>query len=226
MPSPLLLIGLGNPGPQYDCTRHNIGFMAAEAFVRQHNSDLTPWQDKPKLKGQLAKVIAYGQTIWVIKPTTYMNLSGEAVQATMAFYDIPLTNFLVVLDDVALPLGKLRYRASGSSGGHNGLKSINQHLKGMEGNSPTGEAYARLRLGVGAPSGGQPLPNYVLGRFTPDEQTHLPDILNATTSAIAHWVTLPKSNATSTQQLTQAINGLNLLPSEPPPESRHPNTQS
>lgn len=218
MPSPLLIVGLGNPGPQYDLTRHNIGFMAADVFVRQHSSELSPWQDKPKLKGQLAKVIAGGQTVWVLKPSTFMNLSGEAVQATMAFFDIPLTNILVVLDDVALPLGKLRYRASGSSGGHNGLKSINQHLKGMEGNSPTGEAFARLRLGVGAPSGGQPLPNYVLGRFTPDEQTHLPMILESTINAISHWASLPKGNATNTQELTQAINGLNLLPETTVPE--------
>ncbi|MDQ3192923.1 MAG: aminoacyl-tRNA hydrolase [Bacteroidota bacterium] len=151
-----LIAGLGNIGEEYNLTRHNIGFEVLDAFAKE--SDASFKSDKLAFT---AEVKFKGRTFILIKPTTYMNLSGKAVNYYLQKEKIPLENLLVITDDISLPLGKLRLRAKGSDGGHNGLKSINEILGTTE--------YARLRFGVGSdfPKGRQV--DYVLGRWNKDE---------------------------------------------------------
>jgi PTH1 family peptidyl-tRNA hydrolase len=135
----VLVVGLGNPGSEYDGTRHNIGFACVDAFVRRHD-ELGEWSEKKSLKCLLAHG-QIGQTrVIVIKPTTFMNLSGEAVQAVMAFYKLTPDRVVVVHDELDIPFGQVRTRLGGSSAGHNGIKSVSQHI---------GEDYGRVRIGIG-----------------------------------------------------------------------------
>lgn len=169
-----LIVGLGNPGNQYNFTRHNFGFLTLDFYAKIHN--LT-WQ-KPKFNALWLKT---GDTIF-IKPQTFYNNSGQAVQAFLKFYKIPFEQLLVVCDDFDLEFGKLRYRAHGSSGGNNGLKSITQHLNT--------DQFARLRLGTGNPALRQRLGDidFVLSKFTPNERTTLPNILTAATDRLNDFI--------------------------------------
>src|SRR5438477_11264027 len=115
-----LILGLGNPGSQYERTRHNAGFMAVDLFAQKHGAT----NFRVAHESFLADVLLGGEKLLLLKPQTYMNLSGRAVASAMAFYKLPLADLLVVVDDVALPAGTIRLRASGSAGGHNGLKDI------------------------------------------------------------------------------------------------------
>ena len=151
-----LIAGLGNIGEEYILTRHNIGFEVLNAFAKASNTSFK--QDK---LANITEVKFKGRTFVLIQPTTYMNLSGKAVNYYLQKEKIPLENLLVVMDDLALPLGTLRLRGKGSDGGHNGLKSINEVLGSIE--------YARLRFGIGNeyPKGRQV--EYVLGKWTNEE---------------------------------------------------------
>lgn len=154
-----LIVGLGNPGDQYDGTRHNAGFLAVDALARQGRFSVS----RVKFKALTAQAEVGGQGALVMKPTTYMNLSGEAVGEAARFYKLPPERVLVLSDDVDLPLGRLRIRAKGSAGGHNGLKSIIQHLGT--------DQFPRIKLGVG----GKPHPDYdladwVLGRLQGEDR--------------------------------------------------------
>lgn len=155
-----LLVGLGNPGPKYDATRHNIGFALADAMARAAGAD--DW--KAKGKSLLTKAPFAGDSLLLAKPQTFMNLSGEAVQALMAFYKIPPAEVVVVTDDVTLPLGSIRVRSSGGHGGHNGLRNIIEHV---------GEGFPRIRVGVGLCPPGRDLAGFVLARMGPAEQEAL-----------------------------------------------------
>src|SRR5690606_4075906 len=148
-----LLVGLGNPGPKYDATRHNIGFALADAMARAAGAD--DW--KAKGKSLLCKAPFAGSSLLFAKPQTFMNLSGEAVQALMAFYKIPPADMVVVTDDVTLPLGSIRVRANGGHGGHNGLRNIIEHV---------GEGFPRIRIGVRLCPPGRDLAAFVLARMT------------------------------------------------------------
>jgi PTH1 family peptidyl-tRNA hydrolase len=166
-----LIVGLGNIGPQYLFTRHNIGFMAVDYLAKQ--KDLSFKTDR------LASVASYklkGNTIYLIKPTTFMNLSGKAVNHWLNFYKIEKENLLVLVDDLALPFETLRLKPKGSSGGHNGLKSIEEVLGGSE--------YPRLRMGIGSdfPKGRQA--DYVLSNFPDAELATIPFILDKTAEII------------------------------------------
>ena len=134
-----LIVGLGNPGQKYEHTRHNMGFLTVDLLAEQLNVKL----NKVKFKSAYNIVRFGGQKCLVMKPQTYMNLSGEAVHEAVQFYKIPADHVLVISDDVSLPVGKLRIRKSGSAGGHNGLKNIIQHL-GTDG-------FPRIKVGVGMP---------------------------------------------------------------------------
>ena len=154
-----LIVGLGNPGARYENTRHNVGFMVADEIgERQH----APIQ-KLKFRALTNIFTISGEKVLVMKPVTYMNLSGEAVRQAADFYKVPPDHVLVVLDDTALAVGKLRVRRGGSAGGHNGLKSIIQHLGT--------DQFPRLRVGVGEkPHPDYDLADWVLGRFTGEDK--------------------------------------------------------
>jgi len=139
-----LVVFLGNPGPKYDCTRHNAGFMAGDALAKKLGVSI----NKLRFKALTAAAEINGEKVLLMKPQTFMNLSGEAVGEAARFYKVPPEHVLVVSDEISLPLGKLRVRPKGSAGGHNGLKSIIAHLGS--------DAFPRIRLGVGAP----PHPDY------------------------------------------------------------------
>ena len=154
-----LIVGLGNPGPEYRETRHNIGFMVADVLVdRWRVADR--WREKFEAL-QIKHAVGDDQVV-LVKPLTFMNLSGQAVQTTAAFYKIEPADVFIVTDDVALPLGRLRARRDGGAGGHNGLKSVIQHLGT--------QAFPRMRVGVGRGADDRDLADHVLGRFNASER--------------------------------------------------------
>ena len=152
-----LIVGLGNPGHEYRDTRHNVGFKVVDALAERHG--VNSWNEK--FGGLEAKTRFNEMSVILVKPLSYMNLSGQAVQGFSAFYKIEAPDVLVIVDDVELPLGRLRAKPGGGPGGHNGLKSVIQSLGT--------EDFPRLRVGVGRGDGGKNLSSFVLGRFTEDE---------------------------------------------------------
>ena len=153
-------MGLGNPGREYEDTRHNVGFSVVEQIARRHRVD---FKNSSKWKARTARIADVGDGLLLAAPVTFMNLSGWAVREIAAFHKLEPADVLVVVDDADLPLGRLRIRQSGSAGGHNGLKSIIQDLGTME--------FPRLRIGVGRQPG--QLRNHVLGRFAADEKVEI-----------------------------------------------------
>lgn len=160
---PRLIIGLGNPGEQYAITRHNVGFMAVDALANE--LDLR-FSKKLFIKALVAEGNVDGQKVILAKPTTYMNHSGQAVKALMKKYRVDIADLIVVYDDVDIELGEVRQRDKGSAGGHNGMKSIIQHLGTQE--------FPRLRIGVGSAPERMPLDKWVLGKFIKNELEELP----------------------------------------------------
>ena len=154
-----LLVGLGNPGTQYENTRHNVGFLVADELAERQNAPI----QRLKFKALTNLLTISGEKVLVMKPVTYMNLSGEAVRPAADFYKIPPEHVLVVSDDTALAVGKLRIRKGGSAGGHNGLKSIIQHLGT--------DQFPRLRVGVGEkPHPDYDMADWVLGHFQGEDK--------------------------------------------------------
>lgn len=153
-----VLVGLGNPGKDYERTRHNAGFMVLDAFVKTHGLS---WKHEPSLRSMIAEGNIDGVKTICAKPTTYMNASGEAVRLVIDRFHASKESILVVSDDVDLPLGSLRFRKEGSAGGHNGLKSIIAAVGT--------QVFARLKIGVNPPPENVPLENYVLSKFVKDE---------------------------------------------------------
>lgn len=170
-----LIVGLGNVGPEYQDTRHNIGFSVLDAFAEASNAVFEDMR-----YGAVCEVKVKGRTLVLLKPNTYMNLSGKAVSYWMQKEKVALEDLLVIVDDLALPFGTLRLRQQGSDGGHNGLKNINALLGTT--------AYARLRLGIGNDfkRGGQI--DYVLGSWDEQEREALPDLLNRGGEVITSFV--------------------------------------
>jgi len=161
-----LIVGLGNPGPEYSGNRHNIGFMAVDQLVRRHS--FSPW--KSKFQSMLADGSVDGEKCLVLKPQTYMNLSGQAVAAAARFHKIPVEDIIVIHDELDLAPGRVRVKRGGGAGGHNGLKSIDQHL---------GPNYRRIRLGVGHPGDKDRVSGYVLSDFAKAEQSWLDPLMDA-----------------------------------------------
>jgi PTH1 family peptidyl-tRNA hydrolase len=153
-----LIVGLGNPGADYAKTRHNAGFRLVEKLAARWRAD---WTLEKKFNARMARAERDAGRVLLCEPQTFMNSSGEAVGPLIAYYQVPLKRVLVVVDDADLPLGELRLRPGGSSGGHHGLESIEQHLGTRE--------FARLRIGIGRQTGAREIADYVLGRFSPDE---------------------------------------------------------
>jgi len=172
-----LVVGLGNPGAKYANTRHNIGFKVVEAFAKEREATFTI--DK---QAEVAKAKFKGRTIILIKPTTFMNLSGKAVNYWMQQEKIPRENILVIADDIALPFGKLRLKGKGSDGGHNGLKDIQLTLNTAQ--------YARLRFGVGNDFYAGRQSDYVLGEWSSEENTELEERIRTATEFIKGFTTI------------------------------------
>ncbi len=165
-----LIVGLGNPGPEYLITRHNVGFLVLDAWMDEEEM---AFQDE---RSRFSKFVQLPTGERLVKPTTYMNESGKAVAAWLEWLKLTPADLLVIVDDVALPLGQIRLRPEGSPGGHNGLKSIESHL-GMS-------QYARLRCGVGAVPPGWALERWVLSRFRPDEEDAVGQMIQTARHAI------------------------------------------
>ncbi len=172
-----LIVGLGNPGKAYEETRHNVGFLVLKAFAQKKG--LT-FRQATGFAAELAQGAVDGKKSVLLLPLTYMNSSGEAVRVCQQYFDIAHENLLVVCDDIALPFGRLRFRAKGSSGGHNGLKSIEQHLNTSD--------WPRLRVGIGEKMG-EVLTEHVLGKFTSEEMKSLPQVVERAAEAVEMWLT-------------------------------------
>lgn len=172
-----LIAGLGNIGPEYELTRHNIGFLILDRLADIHkvSFDLTRHAEKTELRYK-------GKQIHMIKPTTYMNLSGKAISYWMQELNIPKENVLVVVDDIALPFGTLRMRTKGSSAGHNGLKNIEQLLGSQE--------YARLRFGIGDDFHKGQQVDFVLSNFSKQEMEQLPELMDKAGEMILSYCTI------------------------------------
>jgi PTH1 family peptidyl-tRNA hydrolase len=170
-----VVVGLGNPGSRYAGTRHNVGYMVVDLLSKSPRAE----GFQSRFQAQVAESREDQEKVLLVKPETFMNLSGRAVRQLIDFYQLPLGDLLVVCDDVNLPLGRLRMRAGGSHGGHNGLRDIQSHLGTTE--------YARLRIGVGQ-SGEKDLVDHVLGRFRPTEQAVMDDAIQKAVQAVALWI--------------------------------------
>jgi PTH1 family peptidyl-tRNA hydrolase len=171
-----LVVGLGNPGGKYKNTRHNVGFEVAAALAKQFATS----PPRSRFQGEIAEAAIAGQKTLLLTPLTYMNLSGASVLAARDFYKIENENILIVCDDFALPLGKLRLRAKGSSGGQKGLEDIIRRLGTDE--------IPRLRIGIGLVPPGRDAAGFVLSKFTSEEQPTIAAALDRAAEAVVAWV--------------------------------------
>lgn len=195
-----LVVGLGNPGQRYAGTRHNVGFMALELLA---SKEAVRFKATSKLQGELAEVGFGSSRMRLLMPQTYMNESGRSIRAAMDWFDLSADQVLVLVDDMDLPLGRLRLRAKGSAGGHNGLKSTIQHLGTQD--------FARLRIGIGAPGRSSEerrarTVSHVLGSFHQSEQPLLKDVLNE----VLHGLDLIQRQGL--ERAGNRLNGVNLAP--------------
>jgi PTH1 family peptidyl-tRNA hydrolase len=170
-----VVVGLGNPGGRYIGTRHNVGFAIVDSLARAPGAE----RFQSRFQAQVAESRQGDTKVLLIKPETFMNLSGRSVRQVIDFYQLALEDLLVVCDDVNLPLGKIRARARGTHGGHNGLRDIQAHLGTNE--------FARLRVGVDLPAGSD-MVDYVLGRFRPGEHAVMEDAIQSAAQAVGVWV--------------------------------------
>lgn len=164
-----LIVGLGNPGKEYENTRHNIGFDAIDEIAQNFNIEL----NKKKFKGVCGEGFIGGEKVILLKPSTFMNLSGESVREVLDFYKLTEEEVLVIYDDISLDVGKIRIREKGSAGGHNGIKSIISHMGT--------DVFSRIKIGVGQPKGD--LVNHVLGKFSKEERSDLDEVIVAVVKA-------------------------------------------
>ncbi len=172
-----LITGLGNPGDKYKFTRHNAGFMVLDYLKYQWDFD---FKFESKFNAEIAKINRNGESLILLKPFTFMNLSGQSLISVMNFYKIQREDILVIYDDIAMPVGKMRFRAKGSDGGHNGIKSIIKVLGGDN-------TFDRLKIGIGPQP---PLPSevYVLQNFTDEQLNELKQVLKNTQSAVETYL--------------------------------------
>ena len=197
-----LLVGLGNPGQKYVGTRHNVGFMALEAYAAAEQSR---FRSMAKLQGEVAEVGIGSGRIRLLMPQTFMNESGRSIRAALDWFDLSADQVLVLVDDMDLPLGRLRLRAKGSAGGHNGLRSTIQHLGTQE--------FARLRIGIGAPGRTaaerrERTVSHVLGSFHKNEQPMLDAVLDEVLRG------LDLIQRQGLERAGNRLNGVNLMPQD------------
>ena len=197
-----LVVGLGNPGQKYAGTRHNVGFMALEAYAAAEHSR---FRSMAKLQGEVAEVGFGSGRIRLLMPQTFMNESGRSIRAALDWFDLSADQVLVLVDDMDLPLGRLRLRAKGSAGGHNGLRSTIQHLGTQE--------FARLRIGIGAPGRTaaerrERTVSHVLGSFHKNEQPMLDAVLDEVLRG------LDLIHRQGLERAGNRLNGVNLMPQD------------
>ena len=175
---PRLIVGLGNPGPKYDRTRHNIGFEIVDALTKSFPG--VSMAENKRFQGEVGEFRSSGDRTILLKPTTYMNNSGQSVRAVLDWYKLDAASVLVIYDDMDLPTGKLRLRLSGGAGGHNGMKSIISHLGT--------KAFPRLRVGIGSTEKGEErdsaVVSHVLGRFAPEDRKMVDAVIPMAVDAI------------------------------------------
>lgn len=171
-----VIVGLGNPGKAYEKTRHNVGFAAVNLLAAKHRLE---FRKQMQFKGELAEGSIGEQPVMILKPLTFMNLSGEAVALVLRYFKIDASQLMILTDDVALPLGQLRIRINSGAGGHNGLKSVEECLQT--------DRYPRLRIGVGDRDRGD-LSDHVLGKFSQEEETLIPSVLERAVQAVEIWL--------------------------------------
>lgn len=186
----ILIVGLGNPGKQYEQTRHNIGFDVIDYMANKYNIDV----NREKFKGICGEGFIENKKVILLKPLTYMNLSGESIRELANFYKLEDDEIIVVYDDISLDIGRLRIREKGSAGGHNGIKSIIQNL---------GEdKFPRVKVGVGQPKDN--LVNHVLGKFSKEDREHIEKVIPVVSDAIVEIV---KNDA---KESMNKFNGVNI----------------
>lgn len=171
-----LIVGLGNPEPEYANTRHNMGFDSINKIARELNIDLK----KTRFNAILGEGVVEGKKVFLVKPQTFMNNSGESVEAFVSFYKIPMENILVIYDDMDTEVGKIRVRAKGGAGSHNGMKSIINELNS--------EQFARIRVGIGKPKNEFDRIDYVIGRVSKEEQLKLQKGVDSARDAVIYWI--------------------------------------
>ncbi len=171
-----IIAGLGNPGAKYEGTRHNVGFSVIDALAEAHNISV----DKKQFKGLTGRGVIAGQQVLLLKPLTFMNLSGESLRAAFDFYKPDTDQVLVIFDDISLEIGQLRIRKKGSAGGHNGVKSIITHLGTTE--------FPRIKVGVGEPARGE-LVDFVLGRFHGEDVAVMKEAVKTAAGAVETFLT-------------------------------------
>jgi len=207
----LLFAGLGNPGAKYANNRHNVGFMAADAIARRHS--FSPWSKK--FQGLIAEGVIAGEKIILIKPQTFMNLSGQAVGEALRFYKLELSALTVFYDEIDLAEGKLRIKTGGGAGGHNGIRSIDGHV---------GNAYRRVRIGVGHPGVKEMVQHHVLGDFAKADREWLDPLLDAIADNAAMIVKGDESGFMNKAAL--AVQGKAIAELEKPAQKQPPKQQS
>jgi PTH1 family peptidyl-tRNA hydrolase len=191
-----VIIGLGNPGPKYKATRHNAGWMVLSNLAKRHNAKAKYLINRHR--SVIETMTFNSEEVLIVYPLTFMNLSGIAVNAVRAAFSVEIKDILVVCDDIHVPPGKIRIRPSGSAGGQNGLKSIQEHLGTQE--------YPRMRIGIGKPVAGTEQVDWVLGKLSPDEQIIMDATADMACDAIEHWLA---GDLTATMA---KFNGLSVLP--------------
>ncbi|MDM0715991.1 aminoacyl-tRNA hydrolase [Clostridium perfringens] len=186
----ILIVGLGNPGKQYEQTRHNIGFDVIDYMANKYNIDV----NREKFKGICGEGFIENKKVILLKPLTYMNLSGESIRELANFYKLEDDEIIVVYDDISLDIGRLRIREKGSAGGHNGIKSIIQNLGG--------DKFPRVKVGLGQPKDN--LVNHVLGKFSKEDREHIEKVIPVVSDAIVEIV---KNDA---KESMNKFNGVNI----------------
>lgn len=180
------IIGLGNPGKKYEKTRHNIGFIVIDELSKRYGLDLNKTKNKCLYDIESVKQ----EKVLFIKPQTFMNLSGEGVRPLLDFYKVDIADVLVVYDDLDLPVGKIRLREKGGHGGHNGIRSLIEHLGSKE--------FKRLRIGIGRPTNATPIVNYVLQPFAKQEIEEVNNIVFESADACEMWLHHPFNEVMNT----------------------------
>lgn len=172
-----MIVGLGNPGSKYEKTKHNIGFMALDNIVK--NLDVTFTDDK-NFKAQIGSTFINHEKVYFVKPTTFMNNSGIAVKALLTYYNIDITDLIVIYDDLDMEVSKLRLRSKGSAGGHNGIKSIIAHIGTQE--------FNRIKVGIGRPLKGMTVINHVMGQFNTEDNIAISLTLDRVVNAVKFYL--------------------------------------